>query len=111
MTEQNIKIPKHLSGAMKIFFKQAYESYYFEPHHLHLLTLACECKDRATEARKAIEKHGLTYLDKYNQIKMRPECQIERDNKILFTRLIRELNLSEEPDDHRPQALKYGGKK
>jgi hypothetical protein len=41
---------------------------------------------------------------------MRPEVQIERDSRISFARLIRELNLSEAPDEKRIPGLKFGGK-
>jgi hypothetical protein len=111
MKEQNIKIPKHLSSAMKIFFKQTCETYELEPHHIHLLTLGCEAKDRATEARRAIFENGMTYIDRYGAVRLRPECQVEAQSKILFTRILRELNLSEEVDTKRPPSLQYGGKK
>ena len=42
--------------------------------------------------------------------KARPEINIERDSKIVFMKLLRELNLSEKPPDSRPPKLKYGGR-
>lgn len=107
--KNKIRIPKHLSNDAKKLFKYVTESFELEQHHLHLLCLACEALTRAKQARKEIEKYGLTSVDRYGQVKMRPEVQIERDSRISFCRLIRELNLSEEPEESRPPRLKYGG--
>lgn len=105
-----VKTPKHLSAESKKLFKYIVESFELEEYHIHLLIMACEARDRGKQARKSIERHGLTTVDKYGQVKMRPEVQIERDSRISFARLIRELNLSEEPDEKRIPGLKYGGR-
>jgi hypothetical protein len=81
-------------------------------HHRLLLTKAAEAYDRADEARAAIEKHGTTYLDRFDQPCARPKVAIERDSRLAFARLVRELNLSEAPDDPpRPNSLRFGGRK
>jgi len=74
-----------------------------------LLTLACEAWDRGEQARVMIKKHGLTFQNRYGEIKMRPEVAVERDCRIAFARLVRELHLDSEPaeDGGRPPALKY----
>lgn len=81
--------------------------YDLEPHHVRLLTLAAESWDRCVEAREAIKKHGLTFENKYGETKIRPEVAVEKDSKIAFARLLRELNLNEGAPDSRPPALKY----
>jgi hypothetical protein len=68
-----------------------------EEHHERLLTLAGEAWDRATEAREALAEHGLTYVDRFDQPRARPEVAIERDSRLAFARLIRELDLDGEP--------------
>lgn len=109
--DKRIKAPGHLNSETKKWFIQVADTYDLEPHHLRLLTLACEAWDRCTQARKELLKQKtLTVVDRYGQIKARPEVQIERDSRIAFARLLRELNLSEESPDSRPPALKYGGK-
>jgi len=105
-----IKIPKHLSADSRKWFKTVIDTYELDPHHVHVLTLAAESLDRANEARKRIDEHGMVYQDKAGQPKARPEVIIERDCKDLFRRLLRELNLSEEPAENRPPGLKFGGK-
>jgi hypothetical protein len=69
-----------------------------EPHRLHLLELACGAFDRAEQARGILVKTGLTYEGEHGP-RARPEVAIERDARIAFARLVRELNL----DDPIPQ--------
>jgi len=68
-----------------------------EEHHVRLLTLAAEAWDRAQEARVALAQHGTTYTDRFGQPRARPEVNIERDARIAFARLLRELDLDGEP--------------
>jgi hypothetical protein len=97
---------------MKKWWMSVNESFVLEDHHRLLLTKAAEAHDRAEEARAAIEKHGTIYLDRFDQPCARPEIAIERDSRLAFARLIRELNLSEAPDDPpRPNSLRFGGRK
>jgi len=94
-----IKQTNHLSKESKEFFNKITKQYNFEDHHIKLLILACECLDRIGEARRAIEKTALIYLDRFNKPKVNPAAKIEAENKIIFARLIRELNLDiEEPN-------------
>lgn len=68
-----------------------------EEHHIRLLTAAGECWDRGQAAREAIDQHGLTFVDRFDQPRARPEVRIEQQSKALFSRLIRELGLDLEP--------------
>jgi hypothetical protein len=70
------------------------------------LTLAAEAWDRAEQAREAIAQHGMTFMDRFGQPHARPEIAIERDNRIAFARLLRELALDvEAPDAPRPPSI------
>jgi P27 family predicted phage terminase small subunit len=62
-------------------------------HHLRLLEAACGAWDRMVEARKAVAEHGLTYSSKDGDPRPRPEVAIERDARIAFARLVRDLGL------------------
>jgi hypothetical protein len=73
------------------------EDYDLEEHHLRLLQLAAEAWDRAEEAREAMAVHGITFLDRFGCPRARPEIGVERDSRIAFARLIRELDLDLEP--------------
>lgn len=104
------KAPSHLSEATKRWFASVLVDYELDPHHVRLLLLAAESWDRCVEARLAIAEHGLTYIDRYGCPKARPECAIERDSRVAFARMVRELRLDiAEPDDQRiPRSSGYG---
>ena len=100
------KPPKHLKPATKVWFKTVCSEYALEDHHIRLLTLAAEAYDRGEQARGVIAKSGMTYTDRYGCPKARPEVAIERDSRIAFARLCRELDLDAgQPAQSRPPAL------
>jgi len=79
-----------------------------EAHHIHLLTAACEALDRAEQARKTIAKDGPFFRNRHGERKAHPALSVERDNRALYARLIRELNLDvDSPDD--PRLPRIGG--
>jgi phage terminase small subunit len=99
-------VPKHLSTSTTEWFKQVAEDFNLEPHHIRLLTLASEAWDRCVQARLALAEHGLTFLDRFKQPRARPEIAIERDSRIAFARLLRELALDlEPPGESRPPRI------
>lgn len=73
--------------------------YELEPHHVRLLTLAGEAWDRGQQARAVIDDLGMTFEDRFKQPKPRPEIAIERDSRIAFARLVRELGLDVAPPE------------
>ena len=77
-----------------------------DEHHVRLLTLAAEAWERAQGAREAIAAHGPVYEDRFGQPRARPEVAIERDSRIAFARLLRELDLDGEsgPDPRPPRV-------
>jgi len=103
MTDRKVKAPKHLAAATRRWWEQVHADYKLEPHHVRLLTLAAETWDRGVQAREALKKNGLTYIDRLSSPRSRPEVAIERDSRISFARLVRELGLdAEDPDEARP---------
>ena len=99
-----MKAPEHLSPAIRTWWCEVNEEYdLVMPHHQKLLLLAAESLCRIEEAREILEDDGLVMLDRFGQKKSHPMLQVERDNKIAFARLIRELGLDlEASDDSRP---------
>jgi len=87
--------PKHLTKESKEFFNKIVKNYNLEDHHIKILILACDCLDRIKQAREVILIRPF-YVDRFGQPKVNPAYQIESSNKILFARLIRELNLDTE---------------
>ncbi len=99
--------PKILGPAGKKFWRSVLKDYDLEDgHHFEILKQACTCLDRISEARDEIEKNGAYFIDRWNQPKESPYMKNERDQKILFARLLRELCLDiETPKAARPPDL------
>jgi P27 family predicted phage terminase small subunit len=79
-----ITAPKYLSAESQRWFLNVLDTFELEEHDVRLLTLACEAYDRATQARLAIAKHGLTYLDRFGSPRKRPEVSVEEAARIAF---------------------------
>lgn len=95
--------PEHLAKSTRAWWESVVENWHLEDHHKRLLTLAGEAWDRAEQAREAIAEHGMTFVDRFDQPRARPEIAIERDSRLAFARLLRELCLDEnEPEPPRP---------
>jgi P27 family predicted phage terminase small subunit len=100
------KPPKHLRAATSQWFAEIVGEYLLESHHIRLLIKACEAFDRCDQAREGLLKHGLTYDDRFGSPHARPEIGIERDSRLAFARLIREIGLDvSTPTDSRPNSL------
>lgn len=99
--------PDHLSDSAKSWWRSVIEDFALEPHHVRLLTLAAQAWDRAEEARVHLVIFGTTFTDRWGQPKARPEIAIERDSRIAFARLLREMGLESAPaDSPRPPGLR-----
>lgn len=97
------KAPAHLAAETRKWWAAVEGEFQLEAHHLRLLTLAGEAWDRCSAARKAIDKNGITFTDRFGQPRTRPEVAIERDSRIAFARMLRELALDiGPPPDSRP---------
>lgn len=98
----------HLAEATRDWVLAVVAEYDLDRHHHRLLVLAAQAFDRAEEARVILAETGLTYLDRFGAPKARPEVAVERDARIAFARLLRELDLDlvGEPDAPRPPSLR-----
>ena len=103
-----MKAPKHLERATKVWWRALVEEFELEEHHLRLLQLAAEAWDRCAQAREVLAAEGLIYMDRFEQPRARPEVAIERDSRLAFARLLRELALDVEPppNGHRPPGIR-----
>jgi P27 family predicted phage terminase small subunit len=99
--------PTHLRAETARWWTSIVADYDLESHHLRLLTKASESWDRSEQAREAIAKHGLTFEDRFGSPHARPEVGIERDSRLAFARLIREIGLDiSTPSESRPAPLR-----
>ena len=108
MTSRAPVAPKHLRQNTARWWREVHKSYQLDQHHSRLLQLAAEAWDRAEQSREALAEHGLTYSDRFGKPLARPEVAIERDARIAFARLVRELDLDAEPAPapSRPTAIR-----
>lgn len=99
--------PEHLSDAAKAWWREVLRDFDLEPHHLHLLALAAGAWDRAEQARRTLAEHGaVTFVAANGDLKTHPAVAVERDARIAFARLVRELDLDGgAPSERRPPAL------
>ena len=91
--------PEHLQPATQEWFELVISNYVLEPHHVLLLQLAGEAWDRCQQAREMLAD-GLTVKTADGGLKAHPCVAIERDARLAFARLIRELDLDTEPPAH-----------
>jgi P27 family predicted phage terminase small subunit len=93
--------PTHLSAAMREWWEQVTRDFDLDHHHLLLLQAAADAWDRMVMARSALLKDGLTVAGKDGP-KTHPATTVERDSRLAFARLVRELDLDCEAPQERP---------
>ena len=82
------KIPGYIKIPGQAWLKKLFSEFQFDKSELELTYQAAGCLDRINSAGHSIEANGILIGPKLN-----PACNVERDNKILFSRLCRELGI------------------
>ena len=96
--------PAHLSAEGRKLWREVQRSYTLEPHHVQILTRACEALDRLRQAQRAIAADGITVEGRFGP-KAHPAIAIERDSRTAFLRALRELGLDlDAPATSRPPS-------
>ena len=103
--------PQHLKKDTRKFWREILKTYKLEEHHKKLLTAACKAWDRAEEARQVLDEQGITFIDRFDQPKGRPEVKIEKDSRNDFRLLIRELGLDIEVKEEAGRMPRIKGKR
>jgi hypothetical protein len=100
-----MKIPEFLGETGRKWAERVVKSFKFSDHEIEAVWQAAGCLDRITEAQKGIAENGAVVENRHHELKANPSVALERDNKILFCRLCRELNLFEgkAPDTRIPR--------
>jgi phage terminase small subunit len=111
VTTAKPKSPAHLKAATRRWWTAVASRWELEEHHLRLLTRAAECWDRGEQARKQIDREGLTTPTREGGAKLHPAVRVESDCRLAFARLIRELDLDLDPpvETKRPPMLRSIG--
>lgn len=98
--------PSHLRKETTEWWSQVINDYDLDAHHVKLLTLAAEAWDRCQQSREAIKRYGMIYKDRFGQPRSRPELAVERDSRLAFARMVRELGLDViEPKEIKPPTI------
>ena len=96
MKPKTPKAPAHLAEASRAWWRSVVRDYHLEPHHHRLLQAAAEAWDRLQEARELLARDGLVIGGREGGMRPHPAAAIERDSRLAFARLIRELDLDVE---------------
>lgn len=101
------RAPAHLAPATRAWWSAVQADYDLEEHHVRLLTLAGEAFDRSVQARELIAQDGLCVPTGDGGKKAHPAVAIERDSRLAFARLVRELDLDTgtPSEGRRPPAI------
>jgi P27 family predicted phage terminase small subunit len=106
------KPPAHLSEPTRAWWRTVVKEFELQPHHLRLLQSACEVWDRQQQARELLARDGLVIPGSAG-MRPHPAVAIERDARIGFSRIVRELDLDTGQAaalQARPPALKSNRK-
>ena len=108
MTNPTPRPPRHLSAESRAFFSAITSSFEMDGHHFSLLRLALEAWDRGQQAREIIAREGVTTVDRFGQTRPHPAVNIERDARLSYARLLREIGLDAAgtPEIARPVLLR-----
>ena len=95
--------PGHLSKEAKMIWQELTSEYgILDAGGLAILKTGLEAYDRATGARLAINKEGLTIKDRFGASKGHPLLACERDARSQWLAALKHLNLDIEPLRDRP---------
>jgi len=104
-----MKAPAHLRAATQRWFTEMSGLYAMEPQHVELLVLAAEARDRAEQARARIAKDG-AYVEGRYGLRAHPAIAVERDSRLAFARLVRELGLEDDQHGGSPRPPGIAGR-
>ncbi len=96
--KDSAKPPETLSPAAAGWWERLRKEYALDDEAaLLLLETALVAFDRMTAARELIEAEGLTFRDRWGQVKGHPATTIERDSRAGMLAALKALNLDIEP--------------
>lgn len=100
--------PKSLGKKGRAFYNAVCKQFIFEDAHARELLRQCaQCLDVIGDCEKELSQaESLVVLDRFSQSKPHPLLSVLRDQKALFTRICRELQLdSEVMQESKPPRL------
>lgn len=83
--------PTHLQQKTREWWCLVVREFELNQSQIKLLTLAGEAWDISRKCRETLDKSGVTYLDRFEQPRERPEVDIYKDQTAAFARLMKQL--------------------
>jgi hypothetical protein len=102
-TNELMTVPRHLSKHMRSWVASICDRYEIEPQHFEILVKGAEAWDRCEAARAVLSLKGISYRDRFNAPRARPEVAVERDSRIAFVRCLAALALENEMPEEKPR--------
>jgi hypothetical protein len=102
-------IPRYLSASSRAWLRHLAEGYGFTETEWSLAVMAAETRDRASTARRKMQREGLTIstpiLSKKgdhigDRISAHPAATIAKDSTSLYSRLVAQLGLDADGEGH-----------
>ena len=87
------KIPLDIMEPGRVWLRKMLKTYEFQPGEYDLLFEAARSLNRLDECRTIISAEGLSIQDKFLQTRAHPLCAVERDNRLVFLRICKQLNV------------------
>ncbi|MDX9788658.1 MAG: hypothetical protein RBT11_17910 [Desulfobacterales bacterium] len=95
--------PKNLSTEASRLWEAIVSEYEIDDSiGLAILCRALESFDRMREAQRAIQEHGVVFVDRFNQIRNNPANAVERDSRAAFLASLKQLNVDVEIAPSKP---------
>ncbi len=86
--------PKGIKGVGKRFWKKVLSEYeLIDAHDRERLKMACKCLDDLAEIEARVEADGRFTVNRYGSVVPHPGLKEIKDNRMLFTKIIREMGL------------------
>jgi phage terminase small subunit len=89
---EKLPYPAHLTESSGRWWAETVETFDLRPDHRKILTIAAQSWDRYEQAREILDREGISFLDRFGQVRPRPELSTERDAKMTFLRALRDLD-------------------
>ncbi len=98
------KAPAGLNTAGRVFWKKCLSEFELsESHDLQRLEMACRTLDDLKQAQDRVKKDGMFTVNRYNNVIEHPAMKSIKNLRLLFCKIVRELNLDVSlPDESRP---------
>ena len=92
------RAPKGFSNKAKKIFREIITEYGItDSGGLEILITGLKARDRGAEVAEKIKKQGVSFRDRFGQLRANPLLSVERDRRAQWLNALKALNLDLEP--------------